>query len=224
MGNSVASIQYIANILKQKKLCLDTSPLTQGYNKGEKEWNVAKLKFTIKDNIPRNTIPSVTLLDVLLDISYKETDDTEIPVSQYNFRITVEGKNQKGLFKSSWHLDYDNNNVQDFIHPHFHITWGGNKMKDLNLGEVLLLPTPRFSYPPMDIVLGVDFILSNFVKVDIYKQIQSNSQYKAAVKKAQEKYWKPYILSLAHHWCGNNCQQIQLTNVNAKHFHPTLID
>ena len=194
MGNSVASIQYIANILKQKKLCLDTSPLTQGYNKGEKEWNVAKLKFTIKDNIPRNTIPSVTLLDVLLDISYKETDDTEIPVSQYNFRITVEGKNQNGLFKSSWHLDYDNNNVQDFIHPHFHITWGGNKMKDLNLGEVLLLPTPRFSYPPMDIVLGVDFILSNFVKVDIYKQIQSNSQYKAAVKKAQEKHWTPYIL------------------------------
>ena len=76
MGNSVASIQYIANILKQNKLCLDTSPLTQGYNKGEKEWNVAKLKFTIKDNIPRNTIPSVTLLDVLLDISYKETDYT----------------------------------------------------------------------------------------------------------------------------------------------------
>ena len=95
-----------------------------------------------------------------------------IQISHYHSTIsgvTVEGKNQNGLFKSSWHLDYDNNNVQDFIHPHFHITWGGNKMKDLNLGEVLLLPTPRFSYPPMDIVLGVDFILSNFVKVDIYK-------------------------------------------------------
>lgn len=36
MGNSVASIQYIASILKKKKLCLDTSPLTNGYNK-EKE-------------------------------------------------------------------------------------------------------------------------------------------------------------------------------------------
>lgn len=178
----------------------------------------------IKDNIPRNTTPLVPSLDVLLDVFYKETDNTDIPLSQYNFRVTVEGKNQNGLFKSSWHLDYDNNNVQDFIHPHFHITWGGNKMKDLNLGEVLLLPTPRFSYPPMDIVLGVDFILSNFVKVDIYKQIQSDSQYKAAVKNAQEKYWKPYILSLAHHWCGNSCQKIQLTNIKAKHFHPTLID
>lgn len=50
MGNSVASIQYIASILKKKKLCLDTSPLTNGYNKAERVWNVAKLKFTIKDN------------------------------------------------------------------------------------------------------------------------------------------------------------------------------
>lgn len=62
MGNSVASIQYIASILKKKKLCLDTSPLTNGYNKAERVWNVAKLKFTIKDNIPRNTTPLVLFL------------------------------------------------------------------------------------------------------------------------------------------------------------------
>ena len=77
MGNSVASIQYIASILKKKKLCLDTSPLTNGYNKAERVWNVAKLKFTIKDNIPRNTTPLVPSLDVLLDVFYKETDNTE---------------------------------------------------------------------------------------------------------------------------------------------------
>lgn len=71
MGNSVASIQYIASILKKKKLCLDTSPLTNGYNKAERVWNVAKLKFTIKDNIPRNTTPLVPSLDVLLDVFYK---------------------------------------------------------------------------------------------------------------------------------------------------------
>lgn len=64
MGNSVASIQYIASILKKKKLCLDTSPLTNGYNKAERVWNVAKLKFTIKDNIPRNTT------------HFKQTDST----------------------------------------------------------------------------------------------------------------------------------------------------
>ena len=102
MGNSVASIQYIASILKKKKLCLDTSPLTNGYNKAERVWNVAKLKFTIKDNIPRNTTPLVPSLDVLLDVFYNETDNTDIPLSQYNFRVTVEGKNKI--------------NSQDYIH------------------------------------------------------------------------------------------------------------
>lgn len=45
MGNSVASIQYIASILKKKKLCLDTSPLTNGYNKAEKGVECCKIKI-----------------------------------------------------------------------------------------------------------------------------------------------------------------------------------
>lgn len=71
MGNSVASIQYIASILKKKKLCLDTSPLTNGYNKAERVWNVAKLKFTIKDNIPRNTTPLVPMVEIINSYSFQ---------------------------------------------------------------------------------------------------------------------------------------------------------
>ena len=104
------------------------------------------------------------------------------------------------------------------------MTWGGDVLKNLNLGDVLLLPTPRISYPPMDIVLGIDFVLSNFVKVDLYRQIQNDSQYKAAVKNAQEKYWKPYMLSLAHHWCNNNCLQMQFNTIKAENYHPTLVN
>lgn len=74
-------------------------------------------------------------------------------------------------------MDYDINNNQEYIHPHFHLTWGGDTMKGLGLGDVLLLPTPRISYPPLDIILGIDFVLSNFVKADIYKKIQCDSQY-----------------------------------------------
>lgn len=221
MGNCAAEIQNIAKILRKERLCTDVSPLTNGYKKGE--CNVAKLKFNIKD-IPRNTTPSVSILDVLLDLAYKETNNTEIPISQYCFRITAVGQKQGDVFQSSWHLDYDNNTGQNYIHPHFHLTWGGDILKNLNLGDVLLLPTPRISYPPMDIVLGIDFVLSNFVKVDLYRQIQNDSQYKAAVKNAQEKYWKPYMLSLAHHWCNNNCLQMQFNTIKAENFHPTLVN
>ncbi len=220
MSNYATYIQNIANILKSRKICSDTAPLLGGYKRGE--CNIAKLRFRI--DIPRNTKPSVSLLDVFLDVSYKETNVVDIPISQYSFRITIEGQNETGMVKSSWHLDYDESEGQDYIHPHFHLTWGGNTIKDMNLGDILLLPTPRISYPPMDVVLGIDFVLSNFVKSDIYRQIQSDSQYKAAVKSAQEKYWKPYMLSLAHHWCNNSCCQTSFQTISAKHFHPTLID
>ena len=80
MGNCAAEIQNIAKILKKKRLCLDISPLTNGYKKGE--CNVAKLKFNIKD-IPRNTKPVLSILDVLLDVAYMETKNIDIPISHY---------------------------------------------------------------------------------------------------------------------------------------------
>ena len=221
MGNCAAEIQSIARILTKEKLCLDTSPLTIGYQKGN--CRVEKLKFNIKD-IPRNTNPSLNLLEIFLDVTYKESKNANIPISDYCFRVTAKGTNQENKkFISSWHLDYDNKDNQEYIHPHFHITWGGERVKDLNLGDVLLSPTPRISHPPMDIILGIDFVLSNFVKAEIYKRIQSDSQYKAAIKNAQEKYWKPYVLSIAYHWCNNKCSQVNYDAIKASCFYPTLI-
>lgn len=220
MGNYATEIRVVADILKREKLCSDISPLIQCCSKGE--YRVEKLRFNISE-VPRNTKPNVELLEVLLDVSFKETLD-DIPISNYCFRITAQGLdgNAKQI-KSCWHLDYDSNNNQEYIHPNFHLTWGGETIKSLNFGDVLLLPTPRISYPPMDIVLGVDFVLSNFIKKGEYMKIQSDSQYQAAVKNAQEKYWKPYMMSLAHHWGKISCNYKNNAK-DCKFFYPTLID
>lgn len=220
MGNYAAEIRIVADILKKEKLCSDISPLTKNCIKGE--YRVEELKFNISE-VPRNTRPDIKLLEVLLDVSFKETQD-DIPISNYCFRITAQGLDSNAnLIKSSWHLDYDSSNNQEYIHPHFHLTWGGETIKSLNLGNVLLLPIPRISYPPMDIILGIDFVLSNFIKKGEYMKIQSDSQYQAAVKNAQEKYWKPYMMSLAHHWGKNPCNYRDNAK-DCKFFYPTLID
>ena len=220
MGNYATEINTIANILQREKLCSDISPLNNYCSNGV--YRVEELKFNIRE-VPRSTRPNVELLEVLLDVSFQELQD-DIPVSNYHFRITAQGLDSNvNLIKSSWHLDYDNKNNQEYIHPHFHLTWGGDTMKGLGLGDVLLLPTPRISYPPLDIILGIDFVLSNFVKADIYKRIQSDSQYKVAIKSAQEKYWKPYMLSLAHHWNNGLCNYSNNAK-DCKYFYPTLID
>jgi len=182
------------------------------------------LKIKITD-IPNNTKPNITTLEVLLNVQIKETQlsgkNICNPVSTYNFHIEIVGKDGEKTVHSSWHLDFDNSNTSDYIHPSLHLTYGGNTMKYTELGNVLLLPTPRISYPPMDAVLGIDFVLSNFTKKDIYNRIKANSQYKAAVKHSQERLWKPYMLSLANHWC--NCSSLN-SNGLCKEYHPTLID
>lgn len=215
------AIKFLASILKREKICSDISPLSNCFNNGK--YRVEELKFNINE-VPRNTKPNVELLEVILDVSYNETED-DIPISNYCFRVTAQGIDHNlKIIKSSWHLDYDCDNSQAYIHPYFHLTWGGNAIKSLNLGDLLLLPTPRISYPPMDIVLGIDFILSNFIKSNIYSRIQSDSYYRAAVKNAQSRFWKPYILSLAHHWCNNQCSLDQYKTISCKQFYPTLID
>lgn len=224
-GNKGADLQQIAFILQKEKLCSDISPLTKIASEANKgEYNLQKLKIKIAE-IPNNTKPNITALEVLLNVQIKEKQPNRNnignPVSTYNFHIEILGKEGDKTVHSSWHLDFDNTDASDYIHPIFHLTYGGKVMKNKELGDVLLLPAPRIAYPPMDAVLGVDFVLSNFVKKDMYNKIKAYSQYKAAVKHSQERLWRPYILSIANHWF--DCNGLN-TSGSGKEFYPTLID
>ncbi|OAV64224.1 hypothetical protein Barb6XT_02885 [Bacteroidales bacterium Barb6XT] len=153
----------------------------------------------------------------------KNSIDT--PVSAYNFSIEIMGRNEKQTVRSNWHLDFDNTIDSEYMHPSFHLTYGGKTMKSTELGNVLLLPAPRISYPPMDAILGVDFVLSNFVKEDTYNKIKADSQYKVAVRRSQQRLWRPYMLSVANHWCKfTNFQHFSINNNLGKQYQPTLID
>ena len=86
MGNYAVEIQNIARILRSRNLCLDTSPLTSHlYNHGI--YRVEKLKFGISD-VPRNTMPKLIMLNVLLDIAFEDSDD-DIPVSNFKYPLTT---------------------------------------------------------------------------------------------------------------------------------------
>jgi hypothetical protein len=228
-GTLSTDLQQIASILQKEKICSDITPLNNAIGELKKgTYNLQKLKFKI-DGVPNNTRPNVKLLDILLNVQITGTicDENNIynPVNTYNFSIEISGKNNEQTVHSSWHLDYDDAPDSEYIHPSFHFSYGGKTMKYIKLGDVMLLPAPRITYPPMDAVLGTDFILSNFVKKDIYNRIRANSQYKAAVKHSQQRLWRPYMLALAHHWCKfTNCSHYDTDNSLSKQYYPTLID
>jgi hypothetical protein len=214
----------------QKGYFFDTSPLQEIIGEVKKgRYNLQKLKLKI-DSVPNNSRPSsVTSLEILLNVQITEMllDENKIdnPVRAYNFSVEIMRKHEGQTVHSSWHLDFDNAPDSEYLHPSFHLTYGGKTMKSTELGNVLLLPAPRISYPPMDAILGIDFVLSNFVKKEKYNKIKSNNQYKAAVKRSQQRLWRPYMLSMANHWCKfANCHHFTVNRNLNKQYQPTFID
>ena len=83
------------------------------------------------------------------------------------------------------------------------MTYGGNRLEGRgvdNFGASLILPSPRIAYPPMDVILGIDFILQNYFPLDKISKLLDESKYREIVFNSQQRLWKPYYISLSSVW------------------------
>lgn len=232
LGANISQIQQLADFLKKKKICKDTSPIEDAIKEIKSGWFIVqKLELNFMDekkkdtNLPRNTSPQLVIWDIILDVSIPliNTSTESLDFEGYCFRFKIEGYDEDGdYYADSWHLDFDNSDSSEYVHPWFHLTHGGDAIKELDHGELLSIIAPRIAYPPMDFVLGIDFLLSNFIKKDEYLQIQSGGLYRNTVAAAQEWLLKPYIMSIAHNWCNLNCGDFANLPNNGKCYLPNL--
>jgi len=133
------------------------------------------------------------------------------PIKLLKFNIQVKCSKTNNL--CSWHLDKhsqlpNNEDIDNrYIHPEYHFTYGGRKMKGLDLGKTLLLTSPRLMHPPLDVILGIDFIINQFITNEYSKYFTVNPTYQKIVSKMKELLWKPYTLALANNfykeWSGD---------------------
>lgn len=246
IGTVGTAFTFLSRELKKNGLCANTKPIDDALKelKSRKDktpywgYNLQKLVFT---NIatPRGTMPNnIKSIQVVLNVEIHERplkqnqilnpiiiEKTKGQERKYTFSIEISGFSNKNKVLSHWHLDFDSNNANEYIHPDFHLTFGGEAMKiegdDENtvFGKVLLVPSPRLPYPPMDAILGIDFIIRNFVTTNIANKIINNSQYRSAIKSSQERLWRPYILSAARHWCNfSGCKYDTDVNLSKKYY------
>ena len=67
------------------------------------------------------------------------------------------------------------------------------------------MDTPRIMYHPMDVFLGIDFILSNFFP-KTWRKFKKNGAYANLIKKYQKYFIYPYFKTIAKHFEENNEQ------------------
>lgn len=155
-------------------------------------------------------------IDIRGIIPEHESDTILDPLEKLAFDIEVVGwgfgQEKQDLIDlhASWHLDKhirgENDGKPKFSHPEYHMAFGGNKMEaNPNIyGASLILPSPRLSYPPMDAVLGINFILQNYFNKTQIGGILANPEYRAIIHYFQELLMKPYMTSLMSFWNRGN--------------------
>ena len=118
--------------------------------------------------------------------------------------VTGQRKDIEGKYHSAWHLDRDvpkaDQKRTDLAHPAYHLQYGGQRLPPLGSpGNHLLLGSPRVAHPPLDGVLAVDFVLSNYFP-RLWRDLRFDARYKRLVDGSQRRCWRPYSMASAERW------------------------
>lgn len=163
---------------------------------------------------PDNTLPSIPI-DVKLEMEVNEdlrnTDETL--GGNYVMQLHVTGQESEKQYMCSWHLDLDPGTERRYMHPRYHLTYGGKNMRDElkqdkeSFGKLLLMATPRIPMAPLDGILAIDFVLNHFYKNDMIIDVLNDSRYKEAVRASQTRIWGPYYKSIHEYFTGGGMKQ-----------------
>ncbi len=158
---------------------------------------------------PDNTYPSKPI-DVKLSMEVNENlqNNEETIEGTYMMQLFICGLKNGKSYMCNWHLDLDPGTDRRYMHPRYHLTYGGKKMRDEikkdadYFGQSLMLATPRLPIAPMDGILAIDFVLNHFYKTEKISAVLNNTRYREAVKASQKRIWAPYYRSIHEHFSG----------------------
>ncbi|MEA4850289.1 MAG: hypothetical protein VB126_02415 [Paludibacter sp.] len=172
-------------------------------NKALVSYKLESICFYVNSPIAGTFPDNLHFFQIYLDNMLMVKDELDLntdPLYAYYLNIYIQAyKSQadnKKVHFSSWHLDkHKNENVPRYTHPTYHFQFGGKKMELLD-DQLAILASPRIPHPPMDIFLGVHFIISNFFNNRQYgfvNKLLADYDYQQIIKRAQNRLWKPYF-------------------------------
>jgi len=223
--NSIASdLRRLADILNRNKVCTDLSPLRSAAERcssyipnGDNSWGyeISNLIFRFENT---SNIKPKTAKDFRIELSISIEGDCKTDNSDKFTHLIIDlekyAQSSSGEeLKTAWHFDRDigGANEQQEAHPLYHFQYGGKKLEEYNekLGSTFLLDAPRLMHPPMDGILAIDFVLSNYAG-EIWKELRLDGEYVNLVTPAFEKIWKPYFEAIASNWSSPKVKESAL--------------
>ena len=154
-----------------------------------------------KRHIRPSSIHSMQIeIDIRLLCNDQHWQNQNDPLIDLNFRARIIGVDSKAKYSFGYHVDRHNDtHAVDEVHPIYHLQYDPLVNEDVELGSTLYLDTPRIMHVPIDLILGVDLILSNFAP-GVWDTLRADDDYQPLYHKYQNNLWKPYVHTWASHW------------------------
>lgn len=221
--NMASDLEILAELLNNEGINTSKFYIVSGNLKQNKvlKYNIDPFKIDIDNDakFPKKLShqKSATDLELFFDMNIDCDDDgftlKKDPFSEFSFNIIVKGKNKhKPTSNLLYAIHFDKHNIEQSshqAHPVYHFQFGGNRLNEdenqqsthLIHGQALFLDAPRIMHHPMELILGMDFILSNFFP-SIWNKIKLHPTYKKILKKYQEDFILPYFKSVVEYFDG----------------------
>lgn len=164
------------------------------------------IKITLKNH------PVFSFLEISLEMKGKV--DNEKPVKYDKYSILLKFYSDKGNFCyrekldsleikekfsntgskrliTQYHFDMKKKGT-DAPEPFFHLHFGADNAPDDMCWFPKEIKDPRFPYPPMDIMLLIEFILQNYFQKES-ERLRNTPEWKQMIKKSQEIFQRHYF-------------------------------
>jgi hypothetical protein len=214
----------LSRILRELSVCADTGPLDSPVYGLDTygcflEMTNLVLRFSpaALKCLPSNLEELDCRLSARVGLPYGLSDDDicKDPLSNLSVEIELRGMTSTGEFLiHCWHLDrhpeYPAGKKGEIgisaAHPRYHFHFGGRRIKQFagemgldSLGAIMLFDGPRLPHPPLDAVLAVDMLFSNFSPL-AWTKLRESADYVRLIAISQKRLWRPYARSLVSHW------------------------
>ena len=178
-----------------------TNDIFYNYNSDDIVFNVTTSGMDVN--------PVVKKISVTLNVSYtlnQHLSDKNDIFEDYSFNIHIKGystvhdspEDFSNFF--CWHLDKETKTDGNLSHPYYHFHAGGNHLNGRNIGDLLMISSPRIPHPPMDIFLSIHFVLNNFFNTKDFKGpkgILKDVDYISIMERAQKRVLDPYFSTIS---------------------------
>ncbi|WP_185226453.1 hypothetical protein [Chryseobacterium indologenes] len=156
---------------------------------------------TLKHVKPKDVKKGTVILNMKLRAKIDNWNSFNDPFIELAFRVMIKGVGEKP-YHFGFHIDKDISSVGSTEpHPIYHLQYNFNptEAKNPNLGDLFYIDTPRIMHKPIDFVLGIGFLTSNFYPI-AFESLKEDREFIKLQQKYQHAIWKPYFHTLANNW------------------------